>query len=487
MTYKHGSYVNSQTPTVEKPIDLISGLQVAIGTAPIHLAEDSNSTNQPVVAYTLEEAQAALGYSDDWDSYTLCEVMDTSFNLYGVAPVIFINVLNAEKHVSNENETSSIVDGICTLEKSGVLTDSIKVKLEVLGEELTLDEDYAITVQSDGIVLITVLPDSIIPEDQETLYITYDVIDSALVTEEDIIGGLDVDTGVATGLELLAQLFPKSGLVPGTVIAPGFSDNPLIESVMKVKSELINSLFGAMCVCDVDAETVNHYSKVEDWKNENDYTGTNELVTWPQVGYRKKKYRLSSHVAALMALTDSNNEGIPSQSPSNQRIKIDKVTLADAREVYLAPDDSNSLNGIGVFTTLMWGGGFKGWGNRLGNYNSEYQSTEPSDQFISMKRMRQWLSNQIILKTWERVDGPISTRLATSICDELNVWMNGLVSSYHLIGGRVEFRKSDNPAEQLENGHMVFRVYVAESAPGELLEFIVEFDSTYYENLFSEE
>lgn len=486
-TYKHGSYAYSNKLKVSKTIESVSGLQVVFGTAPINLVEDISKINQPIISYSFEEAKEQLGYSDDWESFTLCEVMDATFNLYEVAPVIFINVLDPTKHIENVESSVDIVQGNCVLDAQGVLLESILVKLDSESDNLTVDEDYIVNFESDGTVLLRILPTGSIPEEQATLEITYDKLDISLVTEEDIIGGLDVETGISTGLELINQIFPQFGLVPGTIIAPGFSNNPVVEAVMKVKSEVINSLFGAICICDVNTDEVNHYSKVEEWKNENNYTATNEIVTWPMVGVNNSKYYLSTHVAALMALTDSKNDNIPSLSPSNQELTINKVLLKNGNELYIAPDNSNELNGGGIFTTLMWGGGFKGWGNRLGNYNSDIQSTEPSDQFISMKRMRQWLSNQIILKTWERVDGAISTRLATSICDDLNVWMNGLVSSYHLIGGRVEFRKEDNPAEQLENGHLIFRVYVAESAPGELLEFIVEFDSTYYENLFSEE
>lgn len=32
------------------------------------------------------EAVAALGYSDDWEKYPICEAIYSQFKLYGVAP-----------------------------------------------------------------------------------------------------------------------------------------------------------------------------------------------------------------------------------------------------------------------------------------------------------------------------------------------------------------------------------------------------------------
>ena len=93
MPYQHGVRVLEQATGVTAPITGTAGLQVVFGTAPVNLAKNPTGvTNKPIIAYTWQEAVDQLGYSDDWNSYTLCQAMYASFKLFGVAPVIFVNV-----------------------------------------------------------------------------------------------------------------------------------------------------------------------------------------------------------------------------------------------------------------------------------------------------------------------------------------------------------------------------------------------------------
>lgn len=64
--YKHGVYVTEQPTGVVAPVQSTAGLQVVIGTAPINRASDPyHCTNVPILATSLKEATAALGYDDD--------------------------------------------------------------------------------------------------------------------------------------------------------------------------------------------------------------------------------------------------------------------------------------------------------------------------------------------------------------------------------------------------------------------------------------
>ena len=98
MSYKHGIYTSEQATSLVPMTQTDSGLIVAVGTAPVHLASDPADANTPVLCYTYKEAVAALGYSDDWEKYTLCEMMKTHFALFNMAPIVFINVLDKTKN-----------------------------------------------------------------------------------------------------------------------------------------------------------------------------------------------------------------------------------------------------------------------------------------------------------------------------------------------------------------------------------------------------
>lgn len=483
MAYKHGVYVSEVPTSVISPVEATAGLQVVVGTAPINLAASSEYVNKPLLAYSYPEAVQALGYSDDWESYTLCEAMYTAFSLYGVAPVVFINVLDPEKHiVEGKTETVSILNGKATLDVEGVLLDTLKVKLPEASEELAKDVDYLATFDDDGKVAIAVISGGNIPAGQTKLSVTFSRLDPSQVTAEDVIGGVDVETGDSTGLELVNAVFPKFGLVPGQILVPKFSKNPMVEAVMKAKAGNINTYFKAIAVTDVDTNAADNYTKVAEWKNQNNYTAPNEIVCWPKVALGEKVYHLSTQVASLINLTDYQYGDMPYKSPSNESLQINRVILENGKEVNLGPDQAAYLNGQGIMTALNFIGGWKAWGNRTGAYPA---NTDVKDSFIPVRRMHNWISNTIILTTWQNVDDPTNTRLIDTVVDSLNIWLNGLVAEGALVGGRVEFRREENPLTDLLNGTVRFHVFIAGSIPAENIEFVLEFDATYYNSLFA--
>jgi len=83
------------------------------------------------------------------------------------------------------------------------------------------------------------------------------------------------------------------------------------------------------------------------------------------------------------------------------------------------------------------------------------------------------------------VDGPIRRRVIDNVLDKMNIWINSLVTNEVILGGRIVFLAEDNPIENLTNGKVVFRYYVAESSPAQEIENIVEFDASYYNTLFA--
>ena len=102
MTYKHGIFTSEQATGLIPMTETDAGLIVAFGTAPVHLASDRAQENTPVLCYTYKDAVAALGYSDDWKKYTLCEAIYTHFALYNMAPIVLVNCLSTKKHTKKK-------------------------------------------------------------------------------------------------------------------------------------------------------------------------------------------------------------------------------------------------------------------------------------------------------------------------------------------------------------------------------------------------
>ena len=103
-TFRHGLYVN-ELATELTPIINVANPTVVIGTAPIHMASDPAPINKPILCSNLAEFVTQFGWSDDFDKYTLCEAARCFFQLFNVAPLICVNVLNTATHKKQGTKT----------------------------------------------------------------------------------------------------------------------------------------------------------------------------------------------------------------------------------------------------------------------------------------------------------------------------------------------------------------------------------------------
>lgn len=200
MAYKHGVYTNEQATSLVAPVVATAGLQVVIGTAPVNRASDPyHCTNVPMLANTLDGATAAVGYSDDYENYTLCQSMGASFKVVKVAPMVLINVLDPNKHKKNLAEkTVQINSGVAVLEEEGVLLDKLVVK--AASATLTAGTDYTAAFDDNGYVNIVVIPGGA-GKSATSLTVSGVQIDPSAVTPADIVGAVSA-AGVESGMEL---------------------------------------------------------------------------------------------------------------------------------------------------------------------------------------------------------------------------------------------------------------------------------------------
>lgn len=475
MAFNHGVSVGEVATSVIAPMEATAGIPVVFGTAPVNLSkEDKAPVNKPILAYSFAEVVAALGYSDDWESYTLCEFMDSHFRQYGLSPVVMVNVLDPATHKSAVPEaTKDVVDRQIVLDVEGVLSGTVTVKTDDAVTTYIKDTDYTLGFNDDGHLVVSLR--STIPAGTTKLSIGYTKLNPAAVDKDDIIGGVDVD-GNLTGLEIIQQVFPKYGLVPGLILAPGYSHDPEVASVMTAKAGNINSVFKATALTDLPTDTIKKYTDVPEWKNQNNYTSNRQIPLWPKVKLGERKYHFSTQLAGVIGATDAANNGVPYASPSNKLLKANGLILEDGSEVLLGIDQSNYLNSQGVVTGLNFIGGLKAWGNYTGAYPS---ITDPKDTFIPVRRMFDWIGNSLILTYWQKVDDPMNKRLTDSIVDSVNIWINGLTASGYLLGGRVEFRAQDNPITSLMAGKVTFRLFITPPSPAQEIAFVQEYDVQY--------
>lgn len=128
MAYKHGVYTSEVATSIIPAVNTTAGLPVVFGTAPIHLATDRAKSNRPILCYSYQEAVEQFGYSKNWQEYTLCEVMYSQFSLYNRSPIVFVNVLDANKHKEAiENRELQLNDKVATIAEP-ILLETLKVK-----------------------------------------------------------------------------------------------------------------------------------------------------------------------------------------------------------------------------------------------------------------------------------------------------------------------------------------------------------------------
>lgn len=474
MAYNHGIRINETATAIVPPTRVDTALTVVVGTAPLHLAAKPMGVNKPILVNSYSEAASQVGVSDKWDKYTLSEVMYSQFSLFQVAPAVYINVLDPEKHKkSKNNEEMTLQDNVLTV-SDPVMLDTLQVRKSSEAEPLSKGTDYTAAFDDDENLVITMTSPA------SSVFVTYDYLDPSAVDEDDIIGGVASD-GSLKGLELVNQVFPQFGVVPCTIIAPGWSHKPAVAAVMKAKENDISGVFKAISIADADTETIKTYTAISEWKNKNNYTDPQQVLTWPMLSLGGRKFHMSTQLAHLMAITDNKYNQLPYKSPSNESLQADGAVLADGTEVFLTPASGAYLNGQGVVTALNFIGGWKSWGNRTTAYPG---TTDPKDTFIPIRRMFNYIENTLITTFWSKIDDPGNRRLITAILNSAQMWLNSLVAQGALLGAKVEFLKEMNPDTDLMDGIVKFKVRFTPPSPAREIVFDTEYDVNNLSTLF---
>ena len=466
MAFRHGVYKSEVPTSIVAPSQGYTGLPVIVGTAPVFMG-DITCVNVPKLVYTYEEAVEIFGYSDDWDSWTLCEFMYSQFALYGQAPCVLVNVFDPSKHrEALDPQEFAVVNGAVNLGQNIIFTKPSSD--ESIGDYYD-DEGNAIVVTSKSYTNIRV--------------VNWAKARPDMVTASDIIGGYSISAGKNTGLECIQDVYPKFRLVPGLIGCPKWSEKSEVAAVMRAKADNINGLFTCSAVVDIPSgdSGAKTYTDAPEWKNLNNYVAEREIVCWPKVALGGKVYHMSTQLIGLMNKVDTGRGDIPYKSPSNELMQMDSCVNESGQEIMMSIEQANYLNSQGIVTALNWTGGWRAWGNRTGAYPA---STDVKDVFIPVRRMMDYLGNTFITTFWQKTDEPMTPRLVRTIVNSFNMYINSLVAIEALLGGRVEFREDENAYTDLLNGIIKFHVFITPPVPAEVIEGIFEYDPEYLSTLY---
>ncbi len=465
----HGVYVSEQATSVGTPVVANSGIPFVVGSAPVQSADAPAQVGAPVLCTSFEEAKAKLGYSEEWDNYTLCEFMYSHFNLYGCQPVIFVNLLAP----ATMNEAVAAADKTVTNHKIALPIEVINDEALIVkpaggtGDAYVKDTDYDVYYEGEYCYIEIISTSAAYAA--SSLNVAYNKVTPASVDA----------TAVAAGMEAIEQCMGTLGIVPDLVCAPGFSDNATVAAVMATKAAGINGMFRAKALIDISTVAdggADEYSEVVALKGTNNFTDENQVICWPLLKLGTKTFHMSTQLAGLMAQVDTGNGGNPYESPSNKPFKCDSMVVAAGTEVNLTLAQANILNAGGVVTALNFMGGMSCWGNYTACYPT---STDVKDYFIPVSRMFDWVGNTLINTFWGKLDKPMNRRLIDTVLDTCNIWLNGLVGSGYLLGARAEFKESENPLTNLMAGIIKVHIYMTPPSPAQEIDFVLEYDADY--------
>lgn len=479
MAYQHGVYTREQATSMSAATNSTAGLQVVFGTAPIYQLADLTGVTAPKLCSSYAEAVAALGYDSNFEAFTLNQSIKVSFELFGVAPIVLVNVLDPNKaqHVTNVSKpTEQTVTGgsfVISAEQEPVpyvLRATLTVSAQTSGDPLVAGTDYTVEYDEDGLATVTLT--SATAKALAKVYVTYKAI--KLTAGKTAVTAAEITTAIS---DKLREVYPRFGMTPGLLLAPGYSKDPNVAAVMQGACENINGVYSCECILDVDcgASGARTYDAVKQVKENKGLTSPHAYAYWPMAQVGNYRLSLSAIMGALTAATDAANGDVPSLSPSNKSLPgVTGLCLEDGTEVILDQAQANVVNSAGIGTVLNLNG-FKAWGNNTCAYPS---TTDPKDRWIAVRRFFTWRSNSLIQTYFERVDSPANYRMIEAIVDAENVNGNAYVAAGACAAYQCEFRSDENPTTQILDGTIKFHLTLAPYNPAECIEFTLEFDPT---------
>lgn len=476
MAFTHGIYNTERETSIVAPITTTAGIPIIVGSAPIHLVAGNPKevTNRPVLLNNYAEAVNTLGYSDDWGAYTLCEAIDFYFRVQGVGPIICINVYDGGY---TNQEVEEFVE---TTVGEAADADSIWIADEN-GNKLEQDTDYTLTWSETGFV---VTPEEARTGEKVTIYYRLSDAETPIITKEDIIGGVDSD-GTETGIEAIRKVYPILGIVPGILLAPGFSHIAEVSAALKAKTYSLNGCYNVHSIVDIDSSSsgAKTYTAVKLQKEGQGLTDPEQYAVWPMAKVGEKMYHGSIAAAALADYVDAQNDGVPYCSPSNHALSITGICLADGKEVVIDQEQANIVNSFGVATFLNRNG-WRLWGNQTCAYPG---ITDIKDAMLPVRRMFNWLENNFVETFFQKVDNPANYRLIESIVDSFNQTGNYYVNQGYCARCEIMFDIEENPATEILNGTIKFHTYFSPYPAAQTIKNTLEFDPTALQTALSGE
>lgn len=469
-TYQHGiygSYAKTRVPITNASE---GGIQCVIGTAPVNLLDNpAGAVGVPIPLNGWDDVDASIGSSDDVDKYTIMQAVHCTFELFQVAPIIVINVLDPAKHTTAQNAERALANGETTLSDQGILLSTLVLTSDDGTTTYASGTDYTAAFDDSGLVVVTMVTGGKLTA-TSTIKAAYSVLDPTKVTDADIIAGI----------ALVDRVYPFLGYDPDTLLAPGWSQNADVAAALIAASKKISTVFKGTALSDIDPAANKTIAAAIAAKTANGLNVRDCIPCWPKVITTSGiTVWYSAMWGAAMQYNDYLNSSTALKSPSNKALPIQATVLGDGTQVMLMPDEANQLNAEGIVTALRFAG-WKSWGNNTGIYSQTAEkagaSFDVKDRWINIKRSFDWQNNGFVQRYWSKVDDSTNYKQIQSFITGENAYYNTFIGAGLVAGMEVIFNQTENQITQIMDGLVKFHQKIAFYPPMEAVENVMEFD-----------
>lgn len=463
--YLYGAYGHISETVAQNAIQSGTVL-VYVGTAPVNLVsgyKDAGVINEPVKINNMADAQRKLGYSNNWTSFTLCEAMTAHYNnpIGNIGPIYMINVLDPDVQVkpSVTNKELNFAAGRTEFPSDTIVLDSLTLEGKEKGVDFNVNYNFI-----KGVVVITsVNPDEPITG---TINATYKEVDTTMITDADIIGGVTTD-GQYTGLGAIQLIYPKFNVVTNLIASPGWSNKPGVYNAMINASQKINGHWDAFVLADLPISAGTTIDAAISWKNTNGYNSERSKVYWPQgIDNLGRVFHLSTFSAAVFLATDFSHQSVPMETCGNKPIPVIAQYFGqDSTNRGFDQQMGNSLTSNGISTAVAWGGQWVLWGDHTAAYVYG-GNVDPRAIFDVSLRMLMHITNNFQVEWGSEIDSPMTRALKDQILNREQEKLDGYVGMGALIGDpKVSFIESENPMEDIINGDFRWDILATPTPP----------------------
>lgn len=376
----------------------------------------------------------------------------------GNTPVVVINVFDSSKHTSAvTNEPVVVANGKFKMAYAPIGAVIMNLANGTTVAPFIRDIDYTIDDFGNGVIINPAMTNG------TTYKLTYKKLNLSAVTADDIIGAIESNTQVRTGMKLFDYCFNQFGYNPKIFIAPGFTQVAGVANALKITANKFRAfnLIDAPAGTSISGVLIGRGPGGSIYFNTSDYR---TILCYPQIKTydtatgADADYWFSAFLAGVGAASDAKNGYWHSWSNK----EIASATGVERKITWNYNDrgcEANQLNAAGVTTVAQgYGTGIKVWGNT----SAAFPANNDPKTFYCGQRVDDIVSESIELGSVPDIDSPINRAFVDYLEAKGNNLINKLIQDGALLpGSKITFNKELNTASELAAGRIVFdRVYM---------------------------